>query len=145
MEEQYRMVCPTGFTIPLSATKIHNISTEEAIIKGEPIKLVACQLYKDIEKYKVTHFVAHNAYFDFNVVCSELYRLRMHNMISKLFAMERYCTMINGRKILKLSKNPRLSELYELVTKRQMVGAHDAQCDTRACKECLKHLLLQTT
>jgi len=138
--KHYEVVKPDGFCISRESALIHGISQREAIRTGSPFKEVVKKIRRSLEAYPCDTFVAHNVYFDFNILLSELYRLGDHALIGQLFKMNRYCTMMNGKKQLELAKFPKLVELYETLMSVPMENAHNALADAEGCYECFKIL-----
>jgi DNA polymerase III epsilon subunit-like protein len=140
VDRQYYLVHPDNFIIPKDSTRIHGITTDEAIEKGIDIKLALNKMLDSMRMHGVHTIVAHNINFDINVLKSEMFRYDMHAEIDEISKMDVYCTMFYGRKLFKLSKVPKLIELYKLCTDRELEGAHHALIDTDACAECFKIL-----
>lgn len=137
---QHYFIKPDNFVIPYAAVRIHGITTEMADRKGKSIQYVMSQLAEDIHRYDPTVLVAHNISFDCSVVLEELKRLQRGNVVHAFNTMERFCTMRVAKKKLQLPKNPKLCELYKILTKKDMVGMHDAEADVMACRECYLEL-----
>ena len=140
IETSYHIIKPNGFTIPSDSIKIHGITNEFAKQVGIPMKECIRHLKKVFEKYPIKTLVSHNISFDFGVLLSEFYRHYSNDMVSKFFKAERYCTMKFGKEYLKVKKFPKLTELYKELTKKDLIGAHNAAADTEACCCCYKIL-----
>ena len=135
-ECKYFLIKPDGFVIPQSAINIHGITNEEASTNGVPVESIVDDLISSLES--CDNLVGHNISFDFGVLLNEMYRLNMHDVISRLFSMERICTMKRGKEVMNIKKWPKLTALYEFLTEKEMIGAHNAQADTEACSVCYR-------
>lgn len=138
-EKRYHIVKPDGFAIPESATKIHGIKDSVARRTGISIKTVLKKLETTMKG--CTTLVSHNINFDVNVLMSEMYRNKSMESIEHIMGMNKYCTMLNGKKHMSVGKFPKLSELYFHMTKQTMPNAHNAMYDTEHCCDCYKRLL----
>jgi DNA polymerase III epsilon subunit-like protein len=132
---------PDGFDIPPESTQIHGITTEFAEQNGVPIRVVFDALMDLFNKYNVTTLVAHNLPFDLNVSVSECFRYGYDDVANIIQNLARFCTMIQGRNILKLSKRPKLAELYRELYNEDIVNAHTAEYDTLYCSKCYVALM----
>ena len=63
------IVRPDGFTIPANSSKVHGITTEQAISEGMPLAYVMSEFQKDINQAE--YLVAHNMSFDEKIVGAE--------------------------------------------------------------------------
>jgi DNA polymerase III epsilon subunit-like protein len=138
IEKSNYLIKPDGFDIPLASTRIHGITTERANIEGKDIKDVLKCIESRIEM--IDTLVAHNIMFDLNILRSECFRYGFQELADVLYRAGRFCTMERGRNLLALSKNPKLSALYEELYGEEMKNAHDAEFDTFYCTECFKML-----
>ena len=132
-KKEYFIIKPQ-WEIPQESTKIHGITYEYAMTKGSDLKEVLDKFWKDSQGKPL---IAHNIDFDSNVLINaELWDLkRSHPKLNKL-----YCTMELSRNLLKLPgnygyKNPKLSEVYEFVTKKKPDGLHNSLKDTELLVE----------
>ena len=141
IEKASYFIKPDGYIIPEQSIKIHGITNEKANEDGVPIKLVLDKLVSCLHLMKVV--VAHNVHFDVNVLKSECYRYGYGDIAEILGKSIKYCTMDYGKNLLALSKNPKLSELYEMLYDEPMLNAHDAEYDTYYCYKCFE-ILRQT-
>jgi DNA polymerase III subunit epsilon len=131
------IIRPVGYEIPQAATKIHQITTTEALREGEDLQVVLESFAAFVDRADV--LVAHNINFDEKVVGAEFIRNGMPNTIEakrKLCTMEAstdYCQLPN-----KFSgyKWPKLSELHTHLFGVDFEGAHDALADIRATARC---------
>ncbi len=68
------------------------------------------------------------------------------DLIYKINGMKYFCTSKGCKNITKIRysasefKQPKLSELYKFLFKKEMVDAHDALVDTKALVECFMEL-----
>lgn len=132
------IIKPDGFTISPSATAIHGISNDFAMNYGMPIVSVLQNLN---EKMNLCHtVVCHNTDFDITIVKSEMYRYGITmNVFEKVTS---FCTMMEGMKIMKVGKFPRLIALYSYLHPGcEMDNAHNAYFDTLHCWRCYKEII----
>ena len=134
MGTNYCLIKPDEFAIPEEATKIHGITNECALQYGVPIKDMFQML--DHSATASSHLVSHNIRFDKSILLSELYRYDQMELLEKISKMSDYCTMMRGKKHLKVRKWPKLGELYQSLFDKEMEGAHDAFYDTAHCTDC---------
>ena len=108
----------------------------------------ALNLFHD-DWLKVDVIVAHNMYFDRNMINIECRRnvekLPRYIGMTKMFYMynnhvDVHCTMLNGMRYCSLKKFPRLAELYELLFEEDFedydVPLHNSLVDTIVCLRC---------
>ena len=133
IEKHYFIIKPKGFIIPPESTKIHGITTAEAISKG-------CVISDVLESIKLvidnsTFIVGHNVTFDINILNAEFYR---YNKTLPLSLKPYYCTMRLSKDICGLPNNkyPTLEELYNILKGESIENAHNAMADTEAAMEC---------
>lgn len=111
IKEVDKLVIPVNFTIPEEVVKVHGITNENARENGIKIEEVLNIFEEDLKDVKV--IIAHNLNFDYNVVISECYRLNKFSLIKLINEKDKHCTMLFGKKALKLKKNPKLINLYQ--------------------------------
>lgn len=138
--ENYFVIKPDGFEIPQEAINIHKITNEYANENGIEMYNVLHTLKESVKYYASITLVAHNLYFDFNILLNALYRQGEFDLINKFFKMQRYCTMFNAKQKMKLKKNPKLVDLYKIVTNTDMENSHNALSDVVACGKCFIYL-----
>ena len=139
------IIKPEGYEIPLEASKIHGITTEEAQSKGNDIQMVLIQLATMVELADLVVF--HNSSFDTSIISGEQIRAGwkpeelIHNN-PKIF-----CTKEKSTTILKIPsgrggawKWPSLAELCAFCGVENK-GAHNALNDVIATKECYFYLV----
>ncbi|MFH1745227.1 MAG: 3'-5' exonuclease [bacterium] len=131
------IIKPEGFEIPEDASRVHGITTEEALANGKNLKRILNKFSNDIGESKV--IVAHNMNFDEKIVGAEFLRKKIsHN----LFDIIRFCTMKEATNFCRLPGNnggykwPRLSELHIKLFGKDFEDAHDASSDVEACARC---------
>lgn len=136
------IVSPEGaYTIPANVAHIHGIDTVKAEAVGVSLHC-ATRTFIELGR-RANLLVAHNMKFD-NVVMSAA-RHRTFPNIPPL-ATSTHCTMEASAPILRLPptpamvragrgpfKPPRLAEAYAYFGFGELVGAHDALVDVRAC------------
>jgi len=134
---------PVGYTIPPFAVDIHGITTEYADRVGLPVVLIL-KTFRMLTLL-TNYIVAHNMEFDMKILQLELSRANMEKESRAIGNMPSICTMKDRGVIdfCKLPKKrgkgykwPKLGELYECVTGRDMSDAHSAHADVGAMKEC---------
>ncbi len=106
------IIKPSGFVIPLDASRIHGISTERAQREGYSIEF-ALQKF-NILIQQVRYLIAHNMSFDAKILGAELLRKSMQNTIE---SKNKICTMESTTKFCAIQglygyKYPTLSELH---------------------------------
>ncbi|MBN2891821.1 MAG: 3'-5' exonuclease [Bacteroidales bacterium] len=138
------IIYPNGFTIPDEVAKIHGITTEIAIKKGEDLGKVMSEFDTDINT--VDKIVAHNYRFDAQIVMGEYQRLSMMTVFSQIPHLD---TMKESTNYLKLpNKNPRykgfkfpkLEELHVHLFNEKFDNAHSADADVDATVKCFFEL-----
>lgn len=140
ISENDYIIEPDGFTIPVSSSKIHGITTEIALQKG-------CSLVDVLQKFIIdfknsSKSIGHNIDFDKKVVASELLRVGMEDVIS---GSPSECTMMSTIDFCKIKgpygyKYPKLNELYALLFNSDFEDAHNSMADIRATLKCYKEL-----
>lgn len=138
VEKAYYIVRPTDFVIPQNVINIHHITNEIAHEQGKDIQEVL-QSFKDVAS-KATTLVAHNVYFDVNVLKSECYRNQRGDVADAISRMRTYCTMAEAKRLLELPRNPKLADLYKMLYGEDMTNAHNAEYDTWCCYKCFAQL-----
>jgi DNA polymerase-3 subunit epsilon len=142
LRSQAFIIRPDGFEIPLSATRIHGITTEIADRLGIEIKRALTAFTEDLSATKV--LVAHNVQFDERVVGAEFYRAgRKENPWA---GKSLYCTMRSSTTFCQLPggphgyKWPTLEQLHRALFGTAFESAHNAIADVRACAKCFFEL-----
>lgn len=132
-DKGYFVIKPNGYIIPAESTKVHGITTAEAIERGESINQVL-----DLIKTKLDstdYLVGHNIEFDVNVLNAEFYR---YNQTLPMNLKPSFCTMLLSKDFCKLPNNkyPTLEELFFTLTGSVLQNAHNAMADTEATMQC---------
>ena len=131
---QELLIKPEGFTIPADATRVHGITTEEALAKGVPMEAALGEFVMCLKAAKM--LVAHNMAYDEKVLGAEFLRVGLGNPLP---GMKRLCTMEAGTAFCALPwkygkfKWPSLSELHIKLFGKDFKGAHGALPDVHAC------------
>ena len=144
------LIKPDRFLIQNS--NIHGIEHDFASQNGKVISEVLKEFAQDITSCNT--LVAHNLPFDFHILLSECYRFVVNTpngllssppeiqiIINKFKVMEKFCTMTDGMRIMNLTRRPKLSVLYQDLTKNTWEQKHRAEDDAKACAECYWKLL----
>jgi len=134
------IIKPDGFTIPVEASQVHGITTEQAIQEGVALNSVLEEFSKLIDESTV--LVAHNMNFDEKIIGAEFLREGIQN---RLFEIERLCTMKASTNYCQLPGNygykwPKLSELHIKLFDADFEEAHNASVDIEACAKCFWEL-----
>lgn len=144
--EKHYFIHQEGRKVPGEATAVNGITTTMANDKTltKSAKLVFKELMKDSEENNVATVVGHNLYFDTSTIKANVIRLWGENSkeadrIKEVFHKDKRIDTMRYSQIL-TRKWLKLSALYEFLFGRQMVGAHSALADTRACEECYNEL-----
>lgn len=139
------IIYPDGFTIPAEVAKIHGITTEIAIAKGEDLQKVMNEFDEAINS--ADKIVAHNYKFDSQIVMGEYKRLSMLTVFSQIPFID---TMKESTNYLKLPKKnnrypgykyPKLEELHEFLFNEKFDNAHSADADVDATVRCFLELI----
>ena len=136
------IIKPDGFVI--NNAHIHRITNTIANLAGIPFTDVINNISADLCTCNV--LIAHNILFDRTILLSELHRYGLNQVIYAINAMGQFCTSVGCTNITRLKynatkfKQPKLSELYKFVFKKELAGAHDASVDTKALADCFIEL-----
>ena len=144
------VVRPDGYVIPKEAADVHGITTEIALRVGVPL-VVALAMFSNLVKLaRVT--VAHNETFDLKVLAAAFHRIGRpcpalvsrctQNLATPLMRLPPSARMIAagfGHKF----KPPKLSELYAWLFSEELVGAHGALADARACGRAYREMVIR--
>ena len=140
IDEGSFIVKPSQFLIPSEATKVHGISTSDALSSGIELKDALSKIKNLCNISDI--IVGHNVLFDINVIDAEFYRsssecpLSTKPYICTMKSSAKQCNLPNG-------KFPKLMELYNILFGKDFQGAHDAMSDTKATFDCF-WLLVRT-
>lgn len=127
LDHFYELVYPDTFQV--AATEIHGITENDAKTKGKPFNDVYAALIEHAKKCPV--IIGHNLKFDMDVIMSEAYRRGLD--VTPLLHVRRICTLDLAKK--RFMRPMKLTVLYKELTGKDLEGAHNALCDTRACGE----------
>lgn len=133
VEKKYSIIKPNGFIIPQESTRIHGITTSEALIKGGALSEILDNIRSMIDE--CDYIVGHNVIFDINVLNAEFYR---YNESMPVSLKPQYCTMILSKDVCGLpnDKNPTLEELYSILKGESIPNTHNAMIYAQASMEC---------
>lgn len=140
LESKVHLIQPDGFKIPPDAQRVHNITTERALVEGKKLEDVLREFGTAVEKAEV--IVAHNIKFDVNVISAEYLRLKLQPPFAN---KKRICTMEMTTDFCRIPgqygfKWPTLSQLYSILFEKSLEEAHDAGADVAACAKCFFEL-----
>ena len=138
IEEGNHIIKPVGFIIPEDVVKIHGITTEIALEKGDDLASVLQRFEALMDSTRWV--VAHNMAFDDSIIRAEYHR---QTMPTSLTNKKRFCTM-KSQSIINYCalrgpyglKWPALSELYFKLFKEKFEDAHNALNDVKATAKC---------
>jgi len=134
------IIKPVGYTIPISVSKIHGITTKKAKEEGKDILIVLEEFQNLINQAE--YLVAHNMKFDEKIVGAEFLR---NNMIDYVATKNKICTMQSTTKFCAIHrargyKWPKLSELHYKLFGTGFSEAHNAAADIKATARCFWEL-----
>lgn len=142
-DEKTCLIRPDGFVIPEDASRIHGITTEQAMAEGIPIRdLLSCFLHAIDE---TDLMVAHNLAFDRGVIGTEV--LRVTGYVPSIWPG--FCTMESLTSFCRIPspygyspyKWPTLSELHQRIFGEIPEGLHRADQDMNILKTCFFELV----
>lgn len=141
LDTQDFIIKPCRWKIPLSASRIHGITTEVAKEKGTPIKKVLDLFLSAVTNAQM--IIAHNIGFDRSVIESELFRNKLEydlchkNCYDTMLETTEFCAIErwNGE-----FKWPRLQELHMCLFGKSFKDAHNSLADVKATKKCFFEL-----
>jgi DNA polymerase III epsilon subunit-like protein len=136
-----RLIKPVGFAIPADATRVHGITTAQALSQGVPLDEVLRPFAAAAPRSDA--IVAHNIAFDEPILVSEFMRT---NLKLPLSHQRRFCTMKMSTDYCGIpgpygNKWPSLSELHQRLFSKPHTEAHDAKGDIEACARCFFELV----
>jgi len=145
------MVNPGQHKIEPGAMSVHGISNEKAKAYGVPLKAAMALFCHLVSKVEI--IVAHNIEFDLKMIEICLSRIGHNDSIKVIRRKQLFDTQEQSKDVLKIPatqwmvesgryghKPPKLEEAYKFFTGKELVGAHDALIDTRACREVYMNL-----
>lgn len=137
------IIKPEGFSIPLTASEIHGITTERAIDEGKPLAEILDAFLGAIDPCRIVS--GHNVIgFDKPVVASEM--LRVGKTGAPPTTREWIDTMTIGTSVCRIPgqygfKWPKLEELHRHLFGEGFKGAHNAAGDVSATGRCFWELV----
>lgn len=146
------IIKPGDWTIPEDVIKIHGISNEIASKCGIS-ENIATSIFMSLRQQS-TLIIGHNISFDERIMRIAMLRLGIpKESLDALKPITTFCTMKKSEKIVNLPptekmeaagftkpKAPKLSEAYSHFFNEELIGAHDALIDIRACARLYWHL-----
>lgn len=141
IESEDFIIIPESFKIPTESTKVHGITTKEALNEGISLNIVLNRFNSLIEKSDI--IVAHNIAFDEKIIGAEFLR---KGITSILDDKRKICTMKSSTDFCKIPGNygykwPKLSELHIKLFGEDFNEAHDASVDINATEKCFWELI----
>ena len=144
IKTEYHIIRPEGWTVPAAASQIHGITEEVAVATGVSLAPVLESFKEDCKA--ADRIVAHNLFFDRNVVFHGFKWRLGEDPISFWDSRKEFCTMMKSKDDLKipsqypkpgdLYKFPSLDELYRATFGSEPPGAaHSADRDVDVLKE----------
>lgn len=138
------IIKPEGYVIPVEATKIHRISTQQALTEGHDLEQILQLFHQAISESSI--LIAHNVEFDKSIVGAEFIRKKIDT--KALLSTRSFCTM-KDKNVVNFCKIPgkygfkwpTLEELHFKLFKEQIVDAHDASIDIESTARCFWELL----
>ncbi|WP_075595405.1 3'-5' exonuclease [Novacetimonas hansenii] len=141
------MIRPEGWTIPQGAADVHGITTTLAEMCGIR-EVVAAAAFYDLTQ-RANLLVAHNIKFDLQIVSTMYARAerKWHLPSGRVCTMEKAAPLVNLPPTERMRaagidkpKAPSLSECYRRFFGEELIGAHDALVDVRACARIFFHI-----
>ena len=108
------LIKPKGFIIQNS--HIHHITMDMVKKQGIDIKLALQYLRDDLKR--VNYVVGHNIKFDYNIICSELFRIKDLETLNLMEKKNLICTLASSRVLKKTGqlKSLKLINLHKFLT-----------------------------
>ena len=137
------IIKPDGFTIPASATRIHGITTNQAIADGAPLKDVIRLLAYSYDS--ATNVVGHNIGFDIDFISKAASEVGVvlrgkHRHYDTAEHGTTYCKLPSSSFRYRY-RTPSLTELHQTLFGHPFDGAHDAMADAQATRRCFWGLM----
>ncbi len=143
------IVRPEGYLIPRSAADVHGITTADALRCGFKLQTAVSLFYGF--RAQADRIVGHNLDFDERVLATATFRA---GRPAGSLPVERACTAEICEPVLRLPptarmkatgfgnkfKKPSLAECYRGFFGEELVGAHGALVDARACARVYFHV-----
>ena len=122
---------PENVTVPEESTKIHGITNDMMLERGENIKKILKMFLMDCANCDL--IVAHNIQFDENVISVESIRNYGTNVMSQINT-PRYCTM--KKSIKKFKRYVKLEYLHKHLFNQELRNLHNSLNDVYVCLRC---------
>ncbi len=137
------IVKPEGYRIPADASRVHGITTERALLEGQPLREVL-EVFNSLIP-QAGSLVAHNISFDEKIIGAEFLRCHMPNSLN---GKRKICTMESTTSFCAINgpygyKWPKLSELHYKLFRTGFEEAHNAAADIKATVKCFWELKRQ--
>lgn len=124
------------------AQKVHGISSSLTNSVGFKESTAAGLFFHMVTK--ASKLVGHNIAFDVLMIQSLFYRQGFDQFCMHLRGIPTFCTMKSSTNFCKIPQEtylgkfkwPKLEELYKILFKKEMKGAHNALADIRATRQC---------
>ncbi len=138
------IIKPEGYVIPADATRIHRITTQQALAEGHDLLDILTLFQQAIIESSIV--IGHNVEFDKAIVGAEYVRKKIDPKV--LLTKRSFCTM-KDKNVVNFCKIPgkygfkwpTLEELHFQLFKEQIVDAHDASIDIESTAKCFWELL----
>jgi len=132
INEYSSLVIPDNFII--TNDHIHGITTNDALTKGLQLENVLGQLFNDLKN--IDTIVCHNITFDMKILLSESYRNKNMLLFDLIKSKNKLCTMELGKEYMKISKYPKLIELFKFIYNKEVIQDHRSLSDCILCADC---------
>lgn len=143
VKKRDQIIQPIGFEIPEEASKVHGITTEQAMTVGWELEEVMKEFCDDMDQADT--ILAHNIAFDEKIVGAEMFRTKIFPKNNK--ERKRICTMQSSIEFCNIPgrygkpKFPKLIELHQKLFNEGFDGAHSAIVDIEATIRCYYELV----
>ena len=144
IEQKDFIIKPEGFNIPYQSERVHGISTELALEKGENLIKVLLEFNKALDQ--ADFIIGHNIQFDQKVTAAEFFRkgidtsLMQKKKLDTMTEKTAYICQLPGGRGGKF-KLPKLEELYRFLFNEDFAEAHNAAADVEATARVFFELL----
>jgi len=139
VKEENFLVKADDYHISPAAERIHGISEDEVNKRGVDRKAMLRKMASDVRQYKpliIGHFIE----LDLHMVKMSTRRAGMKNFLK---GRQVFCTMKATSDYIHLPHRhyPQLSEIYQMLFRKKLSGAHNARTDAHATAEVFFELL----